>query len=41
VSTPIIHELIPFVPVQEYISSTFEVESSSVAPNVNGAHVIQ
>jgi hypothetical protein len=41
VSTPIIHELIPFVPVQEYISSTFEVESSSVAPNVNGAPIIQ
>jgi hypothetical protein len=41
VPTPMIHELFPFVPVQEYISLTFEVGSSSVAPNVNGAPVIQ
>jgi hypothetical protein len=41
VPTPIIHELIPSMPVQEYISPTFEVGSSSVAPNVNGAPVIQ
>jgi hypothetical protein len=41
VPTPIIHELIPSVPVQEYISPTFEVGSSSTAPNVNGAPVIQ
>jgi hypothetical protein len=36
-----IHELIPSVPVQEYISPTFEVGSSSAAPNVNEAPVIQ
>jgi hypothetical protein len=41
VSTPMIHELIPFVHVQEYISPTFEVGSSSAAPNINGAPVIQ
>jgi hypothetical protein len=41
VSIPIIHELIPFVPVQEYISPTFEVGSSSASPNVNGTPVIQ
>jgi hypothetical protein len=41
VSTPMIHELIPFVHMQEYISSTFEVGSSFAAPNVNGAPVIQ
>jgi hypothetical protein len=41
VPTPIIHELIPSVPVQEYISPTFEVGSSSATPNVNGAPVIQ
>jgi hypothetical protein len=41
VPTPMIHELIPFVPVQECISLTFEVGSSSAAPNVNGAPVIQ
>jgi hypothetical protein len=41
VPTPMIHELIPFVPVQECISPTFEVGSSSAAPNVNGAPVIQ
>jgi hypothetical protein len=41
VPTPTIHELIPSVPVQEYISPTFEVRSSSAAPNVNGAPVIQ
>jgi hypothetical protein len=40
VPTPMIHELIPFVPVQEYISSIFEVGSSSAAPNVNEASVI-
>jgi hypothetical protein len=36
-----IHELIPFVHVQEYISPTFEVGSSSATPNINGAPVIQ
>jgi hypothetical protein len=41
VSTPMIHELIPSVSVQECISPTFWVESSSAAPNVNGASVIQ
>jgi hypothetical protein len=41
VPTPMIHELIPSVPVQEYISPIFEVGSSSAAPNVNGAPVIQ
>jgi hypothetical protein len=41
VPTPMIHELIPSVPVQECISPTFEVGSSSVAPNVNGAPAIQ
>jgi hypothetical protein len=41
VPTPMIHELIPFVPVQECISPTFEVGSLSAAPNVNGAPVIQ
>jgi hypothetical protein len=40
VLTPIIHELIPSVPVQEYISPSFKVASSSAAPNVNGAPVI-
>jgi hypothetical protein len=39
--TPMIHELIPPVPVQECISPTFEVGSSSAAPNVNEAPVIQ
>jgi hypothetical protein len=41
VPTPIIHELIPSELVQEYISPTSEVRSSSAAPNVNGAPVIQ
>jgi hypothetical protein len=41
VPTPMIHELFPSVPVQEYISPTFEFGSSSVAPIVNGAPVIQ
>jgi hypothetical protein len=41
VPTPMIYELFPSVPVQEYISPTFEVGSSSAAPNVNGAPVIQ
>jgi hypothetical protein len=36
-----IHELIPSVPVQGCISPTFEVGSSSTAPDVNGAPVIQ
>jgi hypothetical protein len=40
VPTPMMHELIPSVPVQEYISPTFEVGFSSAAPNVNGAPVI-
>jgi hypothetical protein len=39
--TPMIHELIPSVPVQECISPIFKVGSSSTAPNVNGAPVIQ
>jgi hypothetical protein len=41
VLTPMIHELIPSVPVQECIILTFEVGSSSAATNVNGAPVIQ
>jgi hypothetical protein len=41
VTTPMIHELIPFVPVQECISPTVEAGSSSAAPNVNGTPVIQ
>jgi hypothetical protein len=41
VPTPMIHEIISSVPMQECISPTFEVEFSSVAPNVNGAPVIQ
>jgi hypothetical protein len=41
VPTPMIHELIPLVPVQEYISPIFEVGSSLAAPNVNEASVIQ
>jgi hypothetical protein len=41
VPTSMIHELIPSVHVQEYISPTFEVGSSSATPNVNGALVIQ
>jgi hypothetical protein len=41
VITPMIHELFPSVPVEEYISPTFEVGSSSATPNVNGAPVIQ
>jgi hypothetical protein len=41
VSTPMIHELIPSVPVQGCISSTFEVGCSSAAPDVNGSPVIQ
>jgi hypothetical protein len=36
-----IHKLFPSVPVQEYISPTFAVGSSSAAPNINGAPVIQ
>jgi hypothetical protein len=40
VPTPMIHELFPSVLMLEYISPTFEVGSSSVAPNVNGAPVI-
>jgi hypothetical protein len=36
-----IHKLIPSVPVRECISPTFKVGSSSAAPNVNGAPVIQ
>jgi hypothetical protein len=41
VHTPIIHELIPPVPMYEWIISTFEFGSSLVAPNVNEAPVIQ
>jgi hypothetical protein len=41
VPTSMIHELILSVHVQEYISPTFEVGSSSATPNVNGALVIQ
>jgi hypothetical protein len=41
VLTSMIHKLFPSVPVQEYISPTFEVGSSSAAPNINGAPVIQ
>jgi hypothetical protein len=41
VPTPMIHELISPVPVHEHIIPTFEVGSSSAAPNVNEASVIQ
>jgi hypothetical protein len=41
VSTPMIHELIPPVIVHGHIILTFEVGSSSAAPNVNEALVIQ
>jgi hypothetical protein len=41
VPTPIIHELIPHMPVHEHIVSTFEVGSLSAAPNINEASVIQ
>jgi hypothetical protein len=41
VSTSMIHELIPPVPMHEHTIPTFEVGSSSVAPNVNEPHVIQ
>jgi hypothetical protein len=41
VPTPMIHELILFVPVQEHISPTFEVGSLSATPNVNKAPIIQ
>jgi hypothetical protein len=41
VPTTMIYELIHSVPVQECISPTFEVRSSSATPNVNGAPVIQ
>jgi hypothetical protein len=41
VPTPMIHELIPPVLVHEHIILTFEVGSSSAAPNVNEAPVIQ
>jgi hypothetical protein len=40
VPTPMIHELIPSVPVQGCISPTFEVGSSSTTPDVNGAPVV-
>jgi hypothetical protein len=41
VPTPMIHELIPPVPSHEHTILTFEVGSSSVAPNVNEPPVIQ
>jgi hypothetical protein len=41
VPTRMIHELIPPMPVHEHIVLTFEVGSSSAAPNVNEAPVIQ
>jgi hypothetical protein len=41
VPTPMIHELIPLVPVHEHTIPTFEVGSSSATPNVNEALVIQ
>jgi hypothetical protein len=42
VSTPMIHELIPPVPMHnKHIILTFEVGSSSTSPNVNEAPVIQ
>jgi hypothetical protein len=41
VSTPMIYELIPPMPVHEHIIPTFEVGSSLTTPNVNEAHVIQ
>jgi hypothetical protein len=36
-----IYELTPPVPVHEHIIPTFEVGSSSTAPNINEASVIQ
>jgi hypothetical protein len=36
-----IHEIIPLVLVHEYIIPTFEVGSSSAAPNVHEAPIIQ
>jgi hypothetical protein len=39
--TPMIHELIPPVPVHEHTIPTFEVGSSLTSPNVNEALVIQ
>jgi hypothetical protein len=41
VSTPMIHELIPPVPVHEHIIPIFEVGYSSTSPNENKAPVIQ
>jgi hypothetical protein len=41
VPTPMIHELIPPIPVYEHIIPTFEVGSSSATPNVNEAPIIQ
>jgi hypothetical protein len=41
VPTPMIHEPIPPVHVHEHIIRTFEIGSSSAAPNVNEVHVIQ
>jgi hypothetical protein len=41
VPIPMIHELIPPVPVHEHIIPTFEVGSSSATPNVNEAPIIQ
>jgi hypothetical protein len=41
VPTPMIHELIPPMPVHEHTISTFEVGSSLAVPNVNESPVIQ
>jgi hypothetical protein len=41
VPTPMIRELIPPIPIHEHTIPTFEVGSSSAAPNVNEAPVIQ
>jgi hypothetical protein len=41
VPTPMIHELIPPMPMHEHSIPTFEVGSSSTTPNVNEASVIQ
>jgi hypothetical protein len=40
VSTPMIHELIPLIPMHEHTIPTFEVGSSSTSPNENEVPII-
>jgi hypothetical protein len=40
VPTPMIHELIPPIPVHEHIIPTFEVGSLSTSPNENEVPII-